>query len=117
MILQRKVTTEVKGRKITYIENYMLNDEGKEIYNRRIAIQNDKRLYDIFKKREGLLTSLEVKKIREKYGFTQDKFSKELGLGEIQINRIETGSIQNKSTDNLIRWYDKLRENNIEVVE
>ena len=108
----RVVTVKVKGIDITYNEVYY-ESEGEEIFNRELEMQNDINCYNEYKRITGLLTTLQVKSIREQLKLTQKQFSEVLGLGEVTIHRIEKGSIQSKSVDNLIRMYAK--EKGVEI--
>src|SRR5690554_5061003 len=74
-----------------------------ELYDETTEIENDMVFFDAYKIQKGLLTSKEIKEIRSKYGISQTTFSKILGFGEKTIARYETGSIQDKSQDNLMR--------------
>ena len=76
---------------------------GEEIFDRNIEIENDIRLYDIYKKQMNLLTSLEIKNIRKKYGMNQKEFALSIGVDETTLQRIENGSIQSESVDSIIR--------------
>lgn len=76
---------------------------NQDVYDREAEIQNDIIFFDAYKTQKGLLTSVEIKEIRNNYGIAQTTFSKILGLGEKTIARYETGSIQDKAQDNLIR--------------
>ena len=56
--------------------------------------------------RLGLLSPAEIHAIRTKAGLTQAEISKTLGVGEKTYTRWENGkSLQNKSSDNLIRIF------------
>ena len=91
----RRVETNVKGKIIEYDEYYMIDPTtGEEIFDRNIEIENDARLYDIYKKQMNLLTSEEIKNIRKKYDMNQKEFALSIGVGEITIHRFENGSIQ-----------------------
>lgn len=100
----RKIKYIVKNREIEFEEKYCVDEEtNEEIYDRDIEIENDIALYDLYKKEENLLTSKDIKRIREKYDLNQKEFSNAIGLGEITIHRLENGFIQNDSTDAIIR--------------
>ena len=100
----RRVETNVKGKIIEYDEYYMIDPTtGEEIFDRNIEIENDARLYDIYKKQMNLLTSSEIKSIRKKYDMNQKEFALSIGVGEITIHRFENGSIQTESVDSIIR--------------
>lgn len=99
----RKVEVEVKGTIIEYDEYYLVDANGEEIFDRDIEIENDKRLYDIYKKQNNLLTKEEIKKIRNKYNLTQKDYALVIGVGEITVHRFEKGSIQTESVDSIMR--------------
>jgi putative zinc finger/helix-turn-helix YgiT family protein len=100
----RKEIVVVKGMTIEFEEYYKIDDiTGEEIFDREIEIENDLRLYDIYKKKKGLLTSNQIKNIRNKYEMTQKEFAIAIGVGEITIHRFENGSIQTDSIDAIIR--------------
>ncbi len=57
--------------------------------------------------RLGLLTPEEIKAVRDRTGLSQEEMSKLIGVGDKTYTRWESGrSIQNKSSDNLIRAVD-----------
>lgn len=61
--------------------------------------------------RQGLLLPAQIKAIREKLGLSQTAMAERLGVGEKTYTRWESGrSIQNKSSDNLIRLMDRSPE-------
>ncbi len=99
----RKVKVNVKETLIEYDEFYLVDEKGEEIFDRNIEIENDQRLYNIYKKKNNLLTNEEIKKIRKKYGLTQKEYAKVLGVGEITIHRFEKGAIQTEAVDAIMR--------------
>lgn len=99
----RKVKVNVKDTLIEYDEHYLVDEKGEEVFDRSIEIDNDKRLYDIYKKKNNLLTSKEIKKIRQKYELTQKEYALVIGLGEVTVHRFEKGAIQTEATDSIMR--------------
>jgi putative zinc finger/helix-turn-helix YgiT family protein len=59
--------------------------------------------YEEYKKENGLLLSEEIRKIREKYGLSQDLFAAILGIGAASLQRYETGAVQTLAYDGIIR--------------
>lgn len=117
LIKEREVTTEVKGIKIKFTEKYKVDSKtNEEIFDRDIEQENDVKLYNIYKKRMNLLTTNEIKEIRERYGLSQKDFALALGMGEITINRLENGSIQSEAVDSIIRLSESPR-NMLELIE
>jgi len=103
IIKTRKTKAIVKDLEIEFEEKYCMDETGNEVYVKEIEMENDVNLYDIYKKQKGLLTSEQVKKIRNKYHLTQKDFAFSIGLGEITIHRIENGTIQTESINTVIR--------------
>jgi len=99
----RKAQVNVKGTIIEYEEYYLVDENGKEIFDRNIEIENDQRLYDIYKKQNNLLTNMEIKKIRQKYRLTQKDYALVIGVGEITVHRFEKGAIQTESVDSIMK--------------
>lgn len=99
----RKVKVEVKGKIIEYDEYYLVDSNGEEVFDRNIEIENDERLYDIYKRESNLLTNTEIKEIRQKYGLTQKEYALVIGVGEITVHRFEKGAIQTEAVDAIMR--------------
>lgn len=99
----RKAKVNVKGVQIEYDEYYLINENGEEIFDRNIEIENDKRLYDIYKKQNNLLTNAEIKRIRQKYGLNQKEYALVIGVGEVTVHRFEKGAIQTEAVDAIMR--------------
>jgi HTH-type transcriptional regulator/antitoxin MqsA len=71
----------------------------------------NRRLEDLSIQRQGLLPPTHIKAIREKLGLSQAQMAERLGVGDKTYTRWESGrSIQNKSSDNLIRLMDRSPE-------
>lgn len=71
----------------------------------------DRKLEELSITRQGLLLPAQIKAIREKLGLSQTTMAERLGVGEKTYTRWESGrSIQNKSSDNLIRLMDRSPE-------
>lgn len=99
----RKVQVNVKGTLIEYDEYYLVDESGEEIFDRNVEIENDQRLYDIYKKQNNLLTNYEIKKIRQKYGLTQKEYALIIGVGEVTVHRFERGAIQTEAVDSIMK--------------
>lgn len=76
---------------------------GEKILSSDLDIKLEKERY----KRLGLLTPEEIINVRKRAGLSQNEIAKILGVGEKTYTRWESGqSLQNKSSDNLIRLVD-----------
>lgn len=77
---------------------------GEKILSADLEAKLEKERY----KRLGLLLPEEIRKIRKRTNLTQSQVAKILGVGEKTYTRWEAGrSLQNKSSDNLIRLMDE----------
>lgn len=80
-----------KDVKIDYDAYYLYCDAAEELYmDEQQMKDNDVRLKDAYRKKEGLLTSSEISGIREKYGISQRDLSTLLGWGGKTITRYES---------------------------
>lgn len=99
-----KKSFQVKDEWVTAtIQVSTCNICGNEVFNRKLEIENDIKVFDAYKTKKGLLTTNEIKQIRDRYRLSQATFSKLLGFGEKTITRYESGSIQDRTHDNLMR--------------
>lgn len=80
---------------------------GQEIFVKEIEQENDCLVYEEYRKRNHLLTTKDIKHIRDTLGLSQKAFAKILGFGEKTITRYENGSIQDFAHDNLMRLFAK----------
>ncbi len=103
-IITQEVTYEVKGTSIIFLEKILIDKAtGEEIFDSKLEQENDVRLYNEYRKINGLFLPEEIKEVRKKFGVTQVIFSKALGLGDKTIARYENGSLQDISQNNLIK--------------
>lgn len=99
---------EIKKTKVSAEITILICEEcGEEVYDREVEINNDILLFDDYKRKNNLLTSSEIAKIREKYKISQALLSKILGFGIKTITRYENGTIQDNTHDNLLRLINK----------
>ena len=86
IIKTRKRKAKVKGVMLEIIEEYMIDSNmGNEINNHKLDMENDKKLVDAYKEEKELLTSNDIKKIRNMYGMTQKEYAFVLGMGEKKL--------------------------------
>jgi len=70
---------------------------------------------DAYRQRHGLLTSVEIKAIREDLGMSQQQFAEALGAGVASVKRWETWLPQETSSDQLIRLKTKELKRNLQT--
>jgi putative zinc finger/helix-turn-helix YgiT family protein len=76
---------------ISVLECPKCNDKIYDLENEK---NNDRLIFDEYKKRKGLLTSEDILQLRKQYDLSQETLAKLLGFGKKTITRYERGSIQ-----------------------
>lgn len=103
-LVEEEVEVIIKDDKIKFIEkNYWCDVHNEGYYNSKMFDENLTRCRDAYRIKHNLLTSTEIKEIREMYGLSQADFSLILGFGEVTITRYETKEIQNENYDAILR--------------
>ena len=74
----------------------------KELFDEALDEVNISRAYDMYRKKYDILSSDEIRGIREQYGLSQRAFANLLNIGAASIARYETGSVPEKSLSNMI---------------
>ncbi|MCH3915727.1 MAG: hypothetical protein LKE29_10830 [Acidaminococcaceae bacterium] len=93
-----------KGELVEFIATYEYCPNTQEYWETEEMLSaNDIILKDSYKTKVGLLTSSEIRSIREKYDMSQSDFSDILGFGGKTITRYENHYVQERTYDNLIR--------------
>ncbi|WP_366923869.1 DUF4065 domain-containing protein [Metallumcola ferriviriculae] len=90
---------------ITSIYEYCSNTD--ELLETEDMIRaNNLAVKDAYRKKMGLLTSSEIKNLREKYGISQKDFSEILDWGGATITRYENHQVQDRAHDDVLRKID-----------
>ena len=105
-LIEEERETTIKDEKIKYKELYYKCNKypnnnifmSEQLWNLNLINSIDE-----YRKKKDLLTSKEIKEIRNKYKLTQSELAFLLNLGEITITRYETKQIQDVSVDNMLR--------------
>ena len=101
---------EIKGKKVKHKEKmYRCNKYTEEntFENGEIWNENLINSYDAYRFQNNLLTSKEIKQIRNKYKITQLEMAKLLGVGDVTVTRYETKQIQDEAHDKIMRLIDE----------
>ena len=97
-----------KNRTVNYEASYFFCELAKELYMDEQQMQdNDIRLKDAYREKEGLLTSAQIGEIRAKYGISQSDLCLLLGWGGKTITRYESHQVQDKAHDTILKKIDQ----------
>lgn len=97
-------TATLKNSKVEYEASYLLCENAEELYMEESQMQeNDIRLKNAYRKKQGLLTSEEIVAIRLKYEITQSDLCVLLGWGAKTITRYESHQVQDRAHDTILR--------------
>lgn len=93
-----------KNSAVDYEASYFYCELAEELYMDEQQMQeNDIRLKDAYRKKEGLLTSAQIGEIRAKYGISQSDLCLLLGWGGKTITRYESHQVQDKAHDTILK--------------
>ncbi|KHO61872.1 XRE family transcriptional regulator [Thermoanaerobacter sp. YS13] len=102
-VIEKEEISNVRGDEIKVLARIRVCSVcGEELFDEELEEENIQRVYDIYRKKHGILSPEEIKGIRESYGLSQRAFAKLLGIGEASIARYETGALPEKSLSNMI---------------
>lgn len=102
-VIEKEEISNVRGDEIKALAKIRICSIcGEELFDEELEEENIQRVYDIYRKKHGILSPEEVRIIRESYGLSQRAFAKLLGIGEASIARYETGALPEKSLSNMI---------------
>jgi len=101
---RREEVLKVKGEAICVESQVAVCIEcGDTVFVKELEEQNLKRAYDLYRLGHKLLTSSEIRSIREDYGLTQGELAGLLGWGRITVSRYENGAIQSRGHDQTLK--------------
>lgn len=108
-IIERESKNLIKGDEILSIEKvYHCEETGLEFSDGELMDNNLQCARNAYRIKNNLLTSDEIKEIRDKYSLSQSDLALILGWGEVTITRYETKEIQNANYDLVLR---KIKDN------
>ena len=97
-----------KNSTVDYEASYFFCELAEELYMDEQQMQdNDIKLKDAYRKKEGLLTSAQIIEIRAKYGISQSDLCLLLGWGGKTITRYESHQVQDKAHDTILKKIDQ----------
>ncbi|OGR31158.1 MAG: hypothetical protein A2005_06860 [Desulfuromonadales bacterium GWC2_61_20] len=95
---------EIKGVTVNYTaELHCCESCGLELADIASAALLQERMADAYRQAAGLLSSADIRGLRQKKGLSQQALADALEVGIASIKRWESGTIQSKSMDTLLR--------------
>lgn len=116
-IISRDESFNVKGEDIKINASVMICKEcNEEVFVEAVEEKNLEKAYMEYRNLHSLLTSVQIKEIRDRYGLSQRSLGKLLGWGEITIHRYESGNLQDEAHDEVLKLISR-PENLLEIYE
>jgi putative zinc finger/helix-turn-helix YgiT family protein len=101
---QVQQSAEVKGIVVSYTaELHRCEGCGLELASVTDAAVLQERMADAYRLATGLLSGAEIRQLRKRKNLSQQALADELEVGIASIKRWETGVIQSKAMDHLLR--------------
>lgn len=96
--------SEIKGVEVSYTASlHRCEACGLELADVADAADLQVRMADAYRRATGLLSSEDIRRLRQEKGLSQQALADALEVGIASIKRWETGTIQSKSMDTLLR--------------
>lgn len=93
-----------RGKRVKYrAQHFVCPECGIEADDLNLAAANQKALSDAYRSAVKLLTGEQIVEARKKLNWTQDDLAKTANVGIASIKRWETGQIQTKAMDDVLR--------------
>lgn len=103
-LIERRETYPVRGEPITVdAEVAVCSICGSGVSDLDIDQNNMLKVFDSHRIKHGLLTAGQIVGLRERYGLSQRSLAGLLGWGVVTIQRYESGSLQDKAHDAVLR--------------
>jgi putative zinc finger/helix-turn-helix YgiT family protein len=100
--IKKEVT--FRDKRIEYdAEHFICPSCGLEVDDLALATENQKRISDAYRRVSNLLTGKDIVKGRKKRGWSQEHLAKVMSVGVASVKRWETGQIQTKPMDEILR--------------
>lgn len=116
-IISKEESFNVKGDDIKIIASVMVCKEcNEDVFVEELDENNLEVAYMEYRKIHKLLSPLQIREIRERYGLSQRALGKLLDWGEITIHRYESGNLQDEAHDEVLKLISK-PDNLLEIYE
>ena len=106
---KNKEQFEYKGRTLSLeLTRYTCDTCNESFFDNQEMKNYQKRIKDFQREADGLLTSDEIRQMREKHRLSQREFARILGIAEKSFTKYELGLVsQSRAMDNLLRVIDE----------
>lgn len=103
-IEEREETLHVRGDAITVISKVRVCKVcGGICYDEELDSKTLANAFDIYRKKNNIISPDEIKKLREKYGLSQRSLASLLGWGVVTIHRYEQGAVPDEAHNTVLR--------------
>ena len=104
LIRKKRETYSVRGKDTSIIADVpVCTSCGAEIFDEELDSKNLERAYSKYRKKYGILSSDEIRRIRLMYDLGQRTFARLLGFGDVTIHRYEHGSVPDRAHSQILR--------------
>jgi len=102
--IEKRDLKEFRGIEINTYENVAVCKEcHQDLYVNEIEEKNNKRIYELYRKKANIIKPQDIVNLREKYDISQRELTAILGFGKMTINRYERGGVPTKSQSDYIK--------------
>lgn len=108
-IVEKSIKIKIKNEEIECLQKfYVCCETGEQIEfeDGKLANENLLALRDAYREKHNLMTSKEIRNLREKYNLTQSELATILDWGDITITRYETKQIQDEAHNDILFLLD-----------
>lgn len=104
---RRTETYPVKGEEISVLTNVRVCARcGQSVYDRELDSENIGAAYDLYRRNHNIISPVEIRAMREKYGLSQRSLGTLLGWGEITIHRYENGNLPDEAHNQVLQFIE-----------
>ena len=97
-------TFEIRGENIKVpAKYYVCKNCNTEFWTPELEVDPLELAYNEYRHKHGMVQPKEIKGLRKSYGLNQKELSRLLGWGDVTIARYETGSLQDKAHDAMLK--------------
>lgn len=111
-VLQTTVTKNIRNDEITIEgEKRIIIGTNKEVFDENILNENAVKLFTKYSIKHGLMTSSDARELRADVNVSRKKFSNMVGISEMSVMFIETGSLISNHGNAMLREFKEAWNN------